>query len=388
MNKKFLKVVILSLSCYIASTMAVSPALADIAKAFPGVSSSSIQMIISLPSLLCIPFSLLAGALSNKIGKRPLVLIGMTLLTLGGVAPTFTNSFIFVMISRCVFGIGVGLITPFATGLIADFYDGSERASLIGIQAGVNSFSSSVLSFAAGILCTINWRYSFIVYVLAAVITIMLFFKLPEPAKIQVSPAEKAAPNASVFIIAILIFIYMLFIFSFYTNIAMMIENNHLGNAATSGMVITTLTLSGLVSSLLFGKFTQLLKRFIIVCGIGLSAIGFYLLTSALNIPLVYLGAAAIGLSTGIILPCAVLNTTLKSPKAAISLSMAIVLSCVNIANFISPIFFKIAGQLFGNGTERFVFLETSICLAVAFLISIVAVLVQKKSAKNADVSA
>ncbi len=70
MNKKLLKITILSLFIYLSSAMSVSAALASIAKAFPEISNRNIQMITSLPSLLIIPFSLLAGALSNKFGKN------------------------------------------------------------------------------------------------------------------------------------------------------------------------------------------------------------------------------------------------------------------------------------------------------------------------------
>ena len=384
MKKNMLKFVILSLSCYLSSAMSVSSALADIAKAFPDISSSSIQMIIALPSILIIPFSLLAGAVSNKVSKRLLVLVGMILLTLGGIGPAFANSFLFIMILRCVFGSGVGLITPFATGLIADFFDGDERAEMIGMQTATNSFASSVLSFAAGLLCTINWHYSFIVYILGALIAVLLFFKLPEPAKVKMVSTEKASPNAPVFLISLLMFLYMLFLFSFYSNIAMMITMDNLGNAMTSGTAITIATLGGLLISLLFGKLYQLFKRFTIVLGIGITAVGFFILYSAYNTLIVYLGAVLIGFGIGIVMPYSMLNVTLKAPKAAISLSIAIVLSAVNVGSFASPFFFKISGQLLGNTTERFTFFVASVCFAASFITYLIMLLIPRETAREA----
>ncbi|NCB74348.1 MAG: MFS transporter [Clostridia bacterium] len=379
MNNKMLKASILSLSVFLSSAMSVSAALADIAKAFPDVSSSNIQMIISLPSLLIIPFSLIAGVLSNKLGKKMLVMVGLILLSLGGVAPAFTNSFASIMISRSIFGIGVGLITPFATGLIADFFDGPERAGMMGLQAATNSLGSSVLTFAAGLLCVLNWHNAFFVYALGAIVAILVLFKLPEPAKIQTSPTEKSAPNKPVFLIAVGMFLYMLFLFSFYSNIAFLIEKNSLGNPATSGMVITAMTLGGLLVSLFFGKLLPLLKRYLIAAAMCVTAIGFMLLSMAQSIALVYVGAVFIGFGTGFVLPYCMLNITFKAPKAAVPLSIAIGLSFINIGSFASPFLFKLIGTLSGNTTVKFSFLVTAVFFAVALVIAILAALAPKK---------
>lgn len=379
MNNKMLRASILSLSIYLSSAMSVSAALADIAKAFPDVSSSNIQMIISLPSLLIIPFSLIAGGLSNRLGKKLLVMVGLVLLTLGGVGPAFTNSFASIMISRCIFGVGVGLITPFASGLIADFFDGPERAGMMGLQAATNSLGSSVLSFAAGLLCVLNWHNAFFVYVLGAIIAVLVFIKLPEPAKIQASTTEKSAPNAPVFLISVAMFLYMLFLFSFYSNIAFLIEKNNLGNPAVSGTVITVMTLGGLLVSLFFGKLLPLLKRYVIVAAMCVTAIGFMFLSIAQSVMLVYLGAVFIGFGTGLVLPYCMLNITLKAPKAAVPLSIAIGLSFINIGSFVSPFLFGFIGKLSGNTTEQFTFRVTAVFFAIALVIAIFAALTPKK---------
>lgn len=57
--------------------LAVSPILGDLSTIFKHATEFDIQMLTSLPSLLIIPFILLAGKLSDKVGMIPLLHWGL-----------------------------------------------------------------------------------------------------------------------------------------------------------------------------------------------------------------------------------------------------------------------------------------------------------------------
>ena len=66
--------------------LAVSPILGDMNNIFPKASDLEIQMLSSLPSLLIIPFVLVAGRLSTGRDKLPILYTGLAIFTLCGVA--------------------------------------------------------------------------------------------------------------------------------------------------------------------------------------------------------------------------------------------------------------------------------------------------------------
>ena len=58
--------------------LAISPILGDLNKVFPHATDLEIQMLTSLPSVLIIPFMLLAGRLSVTGNKFKLLVVGVT----------------------------------------------------------------------------------------------------------------------------------------------------------------------------------------------------------------------------------------------------------------------------------------------------------------------
>ncbi|WP_417153890.1 hypothetical protein [Rikenella microfusus] len=59
--------------------LAVSPILGDLETVFPHASQLEIQMLASLPSLVIIPFVLIAGKLSLNVDKKKLMIWGLSL---------------------------------------------------------------------------------------------------------------------------------------------------------------------------------------------------------------------------------------------------------------------------------------------------------------------
>ena len=67
------KISLLSISLLaIMAGAAVATGLGEIAKAFPGESQTMIKLILSVPPLFIIPFSILSGILSSRMSKKKL----------------------------------------------------------------------------------------------------------------------------------------------------------------------------------------------------------------------------------------------------------------------------------------------------------------------------
>ena len=107
--------------------LAVSPILGDLNGIFPKATDLEIQMLTSLPSLLIIPFVLLSGKLSEGPGKLRTLTVGLVLFFLSGAACLFARSMTGLIVISCLLGVGAGMVIPFSTGLVVDYFTGDYR---------------------------------------------------------------------------------------------------------------------------------------------------------------------------------------------------------------------------------------------------------------------
>jgi len=179
---------LLSSSLLLSDTGAVSPTLPYLAREFPDVSHASIQSFITMPALAGIVATLAAGALATRVGKRRLVLIGILLIIIGGTSPLLlipTGSFTLLMTARLIVGVGVGLLQPLTASLIADFFYGRERSTMLGWLSSMVSAGNVLYSLLVAALMVLGWQAAFFVYLAAFVIFALIWRFVPEPVREQ-----------------------------------------------------------------------------------------------------------------------------------------------------------------------------------------------------------
>ena len=186
-TKKYSKMLIPSiLSVSVLTIMAptaVSPALAAIRDAFPHISETQAKLVLTLPTLIMMPIGLFSARLTAKIDKKKLLLTGMILFLVFGVAGGFVNDFRLLLLMRLFFGIGLGIMTPLSTSLIFDFApDTNKRSKLLGLQGSFNQLGGLLFMSLSGVLASISWRYSFLCYafvVISIVLTTLFMPSIP-----------------------------------------------------------------------------------------------------------------------------------------------------------------------------------------------------------------
>ena len=112
--------------------LAVSPILGQLTNIFPSSSELDIQMLTSLPSLMIIPFVLIAGRLTEKVNNMVLLRVGLGIFLLSGILYFLSNQMWQLIVVSAILGIGSGLIVPLSTGLISHFFVGDERLKQFG----------------------------------------------------------------------------------------------------------------------------------------------------------------------------------------------------------------------------------------------------------------
>lgn len=176
--------------------LAVSPILGSLTKIFPHATDIEIQMLSSIPSLMIIPFILLSGYLSTGYDKVKILVIGLIIYILSGVACIFAKSITMLIILSTILGIGAGMIIPLSTGFIAQLFTGRYRTAQLGISSSIANLSLVVATFLTGWLAQVNWHLPFVVY-LFPVITLIMSPYLDESKRKLIETHDPAHPSPS-----------------------------------------------------------------------------------------------------------------------------------------------------------------------------------------------
>lgn len=175
-NKNWLrKPGILSVSIILAVNAIISGGLIFI-KDELGISLAQAEFLVSLPSITTIIAILLSEPISQRIGIKKCVSLGLFLVGSSAFLPLLSRTYLSIFISRLILGFGVGLYNGHAASLINIFYKGDEAASLHGIRNSCEYIGLMLLLFIAGLILKISWHYVFLTYTIAFLI--LIFFNL------------------------------------------------------------------------------------------------------------------------------------------------------------------------------------------------------------------
>ena len=165
----------------------VSTALAAIVKEFN--SFSSLGFIVTAYMLTTTVTVPLAGKLSDMYGRKPLLLAGVSIFTIGsllsGLAPTVE----WLIAWRALQGIGGGIITANAFTIVGDLFPPKQRGKwqgLIGAVFGVSSVAGPLLGgwLTDGVSLfgmVSDWRWTFLINVpIGAIATILIIHYCPQ----------------------------------------------------------------------------------------------------------------------------------------------------------------------------------------------------------------
>lgn len=383
------KAAVLSVALLMYTTATTTPALGAIAKAFPDVSPDTIKQIASLPSLMMIIGSLLTGQLERFMNKKTILYISMTIQLFGGIIPAFYGDMTLILICRAVFGIGYGLVFPLASSLIADLFEGQERDSLMGLKSAVGAVAGIVFQMLGAYLAVISWRHAFLGFLLIIPIFLMILCKLPEPEKkmapITADGTSQARLTPSTWYICILNLIYNMIQFSFMTNVAIVMAEGKIGNAVQAGMVLTAFTAAAFVAGLIYGKVSQIFKRFTIVIAIGLVGLAFLMLLNVNTYTMFLVAGAIFGLGFGTYNPAIALLVIGSAHKSAATLALSIFAALMGVGQFLSPIALGYITKAIGlKGSLAAWTVAAPTCLIAAVVLTLVLAFSKSEDTKTA----
>jgi MFS family permease len=390
---------IMAISATQSAIVVLGSALGSIVAAFAdtGADLTLIQLIITTPSLLGIIANSVAGALSVRINKRTIAIIGIVSILFGGCMPYFIHSSILQLMFFAAFiGIGAGFTTPVVTPLVADYYPKEKVGGMVGRAASANFLGAMLLTLLCGMLARNqqNWYFtylSFLIMVPILVMVLMMPARSPAEIEARTRPARDK-PKAKLSVVVAVIpnlftgFAFMGLATVFMTNIALYFAETGLGDAGMAGIANAMQFAGGIVMGFIFVPVAKALKKYIFAFVFLLDACALFAITLMPDIFVSIGGSFVAGACLGMFFPSSFMNIASKVDGVYLGFTSGVFMSCANLGSFMSPVIITPIANALGWHTagERMMF-SGIVYASVAVILGVSAAM--KKETPSAPVA-
>lgn len=348
--------------------LAVSPILGQLSTIFPDSTELDIQLLTSLPSLLIIPFILLAGKLAEKRDFVRLLRVGLCMFAASGVLYLFSTKMWQLVAVSALLGIGAGLIIPLSTGLISRYFTGTYRVKQFGYSSAITNMTLVVATAFTGYLAEVNWHLPFVVYLLPLAALLLSMHLKVDSSDDNDAPVPTVMPTVSAIpgrygihirhLAQLMLFYglttYIVLIVTF--NLPFLMEAHHF-TSGNSGLMISLFFLAIMGPGFFLDRVVKLFKE----------KTKFYsLLSIALGLALIWIspqewfiipGCLLVGLGYGVIQPLIYDKTVDTALPRTTTLALAFVMAMNYLAILLCPFIVDFFQSLFHAHSQEFPFI-------------------------------
>ena len=389
-NNKLLKTAILTMSMVQMGTNGIGPILADISKAFPGTSDTTVQFLMTFPILFTMILELISAKVSEKLPAKLLAIAGLVTIGAAGIlAVLFHGSLAILFVWGAVLGIGLGLVAPIAPGLINERFDGKEKLTMLGWQNSASTIGSMIMTFACGFLAVIGWNYGYLVYLICVpgIIFTLIGLKerpkagsekdIPEteetPGEYKEEPRHKTEKPKFRLVIwrdMLIACLFLMLYSAIPANISMLVAEKGAGDTSVAGILTTVFSLAGMLAGLVFGFLTGIFRKYTNTVGACVMAAGAFLMGIASGLPVMIIGCILAGASMSLVMAVCMGAASLLPGYETIN--SALILASTSVGIFITPLLTSLTAVVTGSSAVFYRFLALAIIGIVLAVITVI----------------
>jgi MFS family permease len=145
------------------------PALPQIEAFFRDAPNAAfwVKLMLTIPALFTAIAAPFVGIIIDRFGRKPLLVAATLLYGAAGGSGLVLSTLPLLLVGRALLGLSVAAIMTTATTLIADYYRGSKREQVMGLQAAFVSYGGVAFLILGGVLADLGWRFPFAIYLMA-----------------------------------------------------------------------------------------------------------------------------------------------------------------------------------------------------------------------------
>lgn len=354
-----------------------------------GASGTMVGGVVGIYSIMQFFFAPVWGRLSDRVGRRPVLLISLTASFTGYLLFAFTRSLTVLFASRVIAGIG-GANIGTAQAYIADSTTPENRAKgmgLIGAAFGLGFILGPPMS---GILSAIGTRHGLPGNLIPGLVAAGLSFTaflialsvLAESKPPGLAPRSGLPPQfdprlwremvSNRLLASLLAGLFLTLLAVAGMEISVTLHGRERFNFRQLDMAYMFLFIGVIVASIQGGLLGRVVKRVgekgVIVLGAASFTLGFLLVPSIDRVPLLYVAGFFIGVGQGLCYPALISLVSRVAPEAERGSMLGLATSVGSLARFFGPL---LAGFLYDFAQAAGAFYGGALLMIGALLIAI-----------------
>ena len=353
-----------------------------------GASGTTVGAVVGIYSIMQFFFAPVWGRVSDRIGRRPVILISLTASCTGYFLFAVAHSLALLFVSRIIAGVG-GANIGTAQAYIADTTTLENRAKgmgLIGAAFGLGFILGPPLS---GILSTVGIHHglhgNFLPGIAAGSLSLIALcvalFVLGESKKPDATVRSGIPPQFDRRIwaelsehrllasIMVTLFLMLLAVAGMETSVTLHARDRfHFTQMPLSYLFLFMGVIVAIIQGGLVGRLARAFgERTLIAVGTASYTLGLLMVPSVWRVPLLYVVAFFISIGTGLCYPCLTSLVTKASPANEHGSMLGIATSVGSLARFAGPI---VMGFFYDLAQARGAFYGGAVLTFAAFLIA------------------
>lgn len=247
---------------------------------------------------------------------------------------------------RGLVGAGMGLVNPIRTSLIADHYQGEERAKMFGDSLAFSKLVAIMIPLLATWLSAGNWRNAFTVYLIGPIILILVLTMHQSSTEDTVREERKINKSPVPFVVYLYtagVLILMCLFFVLITDLSYLVSSKEEISPMVAAFGISATTIGTTIAGFIFSKIFMKIQKLCISAGSFACGAGFLLAVHTHSNSGILIGLFCAGFGLGILLSVITLLATNTVGDEDSTAANALVGSGTSLGIAISPIIF---GQL------------------------------------------
>lgn len=170
-------------------TLTVVMGVSSIAPAFPdimdalGLAATQVAWLVTAFTLPGVFLAPVLGILADRYGRKRVLVPSLLVFGVFGSLCALADSFAVLVGLRFLQGVGAAALGALNVTILSDLYDGNERITAMGYNAGVLSFGTTLFPLLGGGLATLGWHWPFVLPVTALplALAVLLLLESPRP---------------------------------------------------------------------------------------------------------------------------------------------------------------------------------------------------------------